>query len=67
MKNSNPFLGVPSVSSNTLIKPNTEKRKTDREGLWWHGGVEMRVGTADGVVIFFPYRINNLGADIMKI
>jgi hypothetical protein len=32
MKNSNPFLGVPSVSSNTLIKPNTEKRKTEKEG-----------------------------------
>jgi len=31
MKNSNPFLGVPSVSSNTLIKPNTEKRKTERD------------------------------------
>lgn len=31
MKNSNPFLGVPSVSSNTLIKPNTERRKTERD------------------------------------
>jgi len=31
MKNSNPFLGVPSVSSNTLIKPNTEKRKTEKD------------------------------------
>ncbi|XP_015378357.1 PREDICTED: thymocyte selection-associated high mobility group box protein TOX-like, partial [Diuraphis noxia] len=41
MKNSNPFLGVPSVSSNTLIKPNTEKRKTDRDEKDC-GGVEMR-------------------------
>jgi len=64
MKNSNPFLGVPSVSSNTLIKPNTEKRKTERDETVV---VEMRVGGTDGEVIFFPYRINNLGADVMKI
>jgi len=38
MKNSNPFLGVPSVSSNTLIKPNTEKRKTERDGRTLAGG-----------------------------
>lgn len=32
MKNSNPFLGVPSVSSNTLIKPNTLKREKQKKG-----------------------------------
>lgn len=62
MKNSNPFLGVPSVSSNTLIKPNTEKRKTEKDR---RAGGEERTGKIGRLFSF--QRINNVGADVMKI
>lgn len=58
MKNCNPFLGVPLVSSNTLIKPNTEKRRTEKDG---------RCGVGRDEVIFFSENINNAGTDVMKI
>lgn len=71
MKNSNPFLGVPSVSSNTLIIPNTEKRKTEKDGQWGVG--RGRRGLVRGREreierrLFSFQRINNVGADVMKI
>lgn len=65
MKNSNPFLGVPSVSSNTLIKPNAERGK-QKNGL---GGCKYRRDQAsEGEERLFSFqRINNVGTDVMKI